>query len=250
MKKFFIKKLIFFFVFSYCFLSNLSSQVAEVKIYLIPGIGSDYRIFEKINPKGNYDTVYIHYPEICKKCSMKEYSEIIVEQIDTTEKFILIGVSLGGMISTEIASKYNADAIIISSAKCRDEIAFRYRFQKQFPLYRIFPKRLIKMSSFIAQRVVEPDRKNNKKTFDSMLKDKEPLFMKQTIRMVACWERESYGENIYHIHGNNDKTLPIRNIKYDYLIENGSHMMVLTRGDEINTIIEEILNKINEKPVK
>jgi hypothetical protein len=48
-----------------------------------------------------------------------------------------------------------------------------------------------------------------------------------------------------HIHGTDDHTLPIKNVKADYIIEGGSHMMVLTRGEEINQLIIKIL--ANEK---
>ncbi len=242
----------YFVVFGlFLFVKICYSQEDTIKIYLIPGQGSDYRIFEKIKPKGSFDTVYIHYPNVreCKKCDLGEYAELIAKQIDTTERFILVGVSLGGMISSELTEKINPElTILLSSAKCRDELAVRYRFQKYIPLYWIFPKRLIKWGSYVMQPLVEPDRKNNKDTFVAMLKAKDPKFLKQTIRMVTHWDKKNYNDKIVHIHGNIDKTIPIRNVKPDYIIENGSHMMSLTRGDEINSLIEKILEEkyINE----
>ena len=50
-------------------------------------------------------------------------------------------------------------------------------------------------------------------------------------------------KRIIHIHGNKDHTIPIKNIQYDYIVEEGSHMMMITRATEINQIIDRILNQ-------
>ena len=59
--------------------------------------------------------------------------------------------------------------------------------------------------------------------------------------MILEWKRETYSQNIIHIHGDLDKTIPARNVAFDYLIEDGSHMMVLTRGDLISELLNQIL---------
>jgi hypothetical protein len=74
-----------------------------------------------------------------------------------------------------------------------------------------------------------------------MLNDKDPDFLKRTAAMIIQWERNESREDIVHIHGDNDHTIPIRNVDYDYLIEDGSHMMVYTRADEISDLINKIL---------
>ena len=91
------------------------------------------------------------------------------------------------------------------------------------------------------QGIVEPDRKNDPETFKDMLKIKDPLYLKRTVDMIVHWERESYSAKIVHIHGDKDHTIPVKHVNYNYLVEEGSHMMVLTRADEINRIIWEIL---------
>jgi esterase/lipase len=156
----------------------------------------------------------------------------------------LIGVSLGGMIATEMGNFLEPEKIIlISSAKCREELPNRYTFQRYLPIYKIIPKNITKRGAQILQPIVEPDRKHEKETFKSMLRDKEPEFLKRTVKMIREWERVDYRKDIIHIHGDNDKTIPVRNVNYDYLLKSGSHMMVLTRGHEISTLINKILLK-------
>ena len=76
-----------------------------------------------------------------------------------------------------------------------------------------------------------------------MLKDKDLVFLKRTIEMIIKWERKSCDSDteIIHIHGNKDHTIPIKNVDYNFLIEGGSHMMILTRSNEINKMLLSLL---------
>ena len=229
-------------LFSFIIISSIG-QASKTAVYLIPGQGSDYRLFSNINLDSNYDIKYVHHciPDV--GMTMAEYAKKLLLQIDTSEPFILIGVSLGGMLSVEISEISNPlKVIIISSAKSRNELPRRYRFQKEIPIYDLVSGNLSKKGALFLQPIVEPDRDNQKDIFVSMLTNKDPVFLKRTIAMIIEWERTESPENIIHIHGDNDKTIPIRNVKFDYLVKDGSHMMVLTRGDEISKLLLEILN--------
>ncbi|MEQ9188628.1 MAG: alpha/beta hydrolase, partial [Cryomorphaceae bacterium] len=91
------------------------------------------------------------------------------------------------------------------------------------------------------QPIVEPDRKKEKETFKAMLDAKDPLFLKRTIGMIIHWERDTNTTEVIHIHGDRDHTLPIKHVEYDYLIKGGSHMMTLTRADELSQLLADIL---------
>lgn len=48
--------------------------------------------------------------------------------------------------------------------------------------------------------------------------------------MIINWVRTSNNTEIIHIHGDNDYTIPLKNIKHpDYIVKGGSHMMTLTK---------------------
>src|ERR1035437_8398144 len=115
-------------------------------VYFFPGQGSDERLFSKIKLDSNFRLIYIAYPVPEKRTTLKEYANVISKQIDTNQTYIFIGVSLGGMICTELADIFKPQKIIIiSSAKCRKELPFRYRFQKTIPINKIIPGGLIKV---------------------------------------------------------------------------------------------------------
>jgi len=216
----------------------------RTKIYLIPGQGSDLRVFSKIKFPPNYEICHIKYVIPPKGESLPAYAKRLSNQIPDDEKFIIVGVSLGGMIAAEIAEIRNPEkVIIISSAKNSTELPKRYNFQKKIPVYKLVGPKLSKSGAKILQPIVEPDRNREKETFKLMLEAKEPEFLKRTIPMIINWERESNSKKIIHIHGDNDKTIPVRNVKYDYLIKDGSHMMTLTEPEKISAILEQILNE-------
>jgi len=234
----------YIFLFTALILAPQNSKAREDKtiVYLIPGQGADYRQFKNLKISDNFDTAYVHYFTPEKGWSMKDFALALSEQIDTSRSFILIGVSLGGMLATEMADFLNPEKIIlISSAKNRGELPPRYRFQKKLPVYRWVPKRVVKFGAQILQPIVEPASLKDRDAFREMLNAKDPAFLKRTIDMIMQWDRVEYSSKIVHIHGDNDHTIPVRNVKYDYLVENGSHMMVLTQGNVISVLINHIL---------
>jgi pimeloyl-ACP methyl ester carboxylesterase len=229
----------FFLLFLLQAIPGLSQS--DTCIYLFPGQGSDYRIFKNLSFPKTTDTVCINYPEPFDGERLPEYSERIAAQIDTSSSCIFMGVSMGGMICTELADGLNPHKIIIiSSAKTRDELPLHYRFQKHIPINRLVPPPVVKFGALILQPVVEPDRNTDKDCFKRMLSAKTPIYLKRTADMIINWERKCSAETIIHIHGNNDRTLPIRNIKADYIITGGSHMMTLTRAVDLQIILDEI----------
>ncbi len=212
------------------------------KIYLIPGQGSDYRIYKyfKFN---DFDTVHIHYTIPEKNETMKSYAHKLAEQIDTSGRYSIIGVSLGGMLAVELSEFLNPEeTIIISSAENRNELPFRYRFMKKFPINKIFGGGFLKFAAPFAQIIVEPDSKKERATCKSMLKNKNKLFMKRSVNMIINWNREINDTKIIHIHGDKDHTIPLRNIKnVTYVVKGGSHMMTLTKGKILKPIIRSFL---------
>ncbi|TNE55839.1 MAG: alpha/beta hydrolase [Bacteroidetes bacterium] len=179
-----------------------------------------------------------------KHMNMNSFAQRLSGHIDTTQDFILIGVSLGGMICVELNEILNPKkTIIISSAKNRNELPARYKFQKAIPIYRLFPGGILLAGAKMLQPIVEPDRNKCEDTFKSMLSKKNAVYMKRTVNLIINWDREINTKPIYHIHGTNDHTLPIKKIKLlSYTLDKGSHMMTLTRAKEINNILNAILN--------
>jgi pimeloyl-ACP methyl ester carboxylesterase len=217
-------------------------HVTDTTVYLFPGQGSDWRLFKHLELPPGYDTVVVSYPVPDKYESLPEYARRFIVKIDQSGPYILIGVSLGGMICTELADTLSPlETIIISSAKSTDELPKRYTFQQNIRINRLITRGMTKAGARILQGIVEPDRKYDRETFREMLKAKDPLYLQRTVDMIINWDRTAFPDRIIHIHGDRDHTIPIKNVRYDYLIKDGSHMMMVTRADEINQILHHLL---------
>lgn len=216
--------------------------LAQSTIYLLPGQGADERLFSNILIEGEYDLRPIEYIDPDKGMSMSDYAHVLADQIDSSQPSILIGVSLGGMLATELADIIPVDkVIIISSAKGKQELPGRYTLQRKFPLYKIVPGQVIRFGARVLQPILEPAGKENNHLFQQMLRDKSSRFLKGATAMILEWDRTSHSDKIIHIHGDKDHTLPIRHISYDHLIQGGEHVMVMTRAEELSVLINRVL---------
>lgn len=233
---------IIFILFVFMGLNSFSQKKGT--IYCFPGQGSDARIFDSLSIDTSYVIKIIQYGTPEKDMSMSEFAKLYSHEIDTTHDFVLLGVSLGGMICSELNEILNPKkTIIISSAKNINELPSRYNFQKALPVYKLFPGSIILAGAKMLQPIVEPDRKKNKETFKSMLGAKKSTYMRRTVGIIINWDRTENTKKIYHIHGTNDHTIPLKNVvSPDFIINEGSHMMTLTRASEISSVINEILD--------
>ncbi|MBI2259083.1 MAG: alpha/beta hydrolase [Flavobacteriia bacterium] len=214
-------------------------------IYLLHGQGSDERIFSELVFPDEFSVIPLRYDTISRFYSMKGLAQKLTKNIDKNNEITLIGVSLGGMLAVEMSKIIPCKhTIIVSSAKTKYDLPLRYTFQKIVPIYKIIPPILIKKSSNLAQKIVEKDRKTKKLLFNQMLSDKKASFYKYSIPMIIFWRNKIVPPNVIHIHGTKDHTLPMRKIKkIDITIQNGSHMMILTRSNELNKHILSIINQ-------
>jgi pimeloyl-ACP methyl ester carboxylesterase len=221
--------------------SPLFAQQTKPKLYLIAGQGADYRLFQKYN-FDDFDTTALNYIVPERGDNMASYARRLIAQMDTTQPFYLMGASLGGMLACEIAKVTHPEKVlIVASAKCRDELPLRFRFQKYIPLYKLFKGTTLKRFALAAQPIVEPESRLERPTFKAMLEAKHPDFMSRSIEMIVNWDNVVIPDNVVHIHGTDDHVIPLRRVKNAIVVEHGSHMMTLTRSAEVQPYVNQLL---------
>ncbi len=223
-------------------LSLANMTQAMHRVYMFPGQGADSTLFQNIRLPEGFTPVYMELPTPDKGENLKDFATRFVADIDTSSMYSFIGVSLGGMVCSELAEILSPEhVILISSAKHSKELPKRYRFQQSVPLNQWIPSSFYQSGALFLQPIVEPDRNKYKAEFKAMLKSKDGVYLKRTVNLIINWDKQFSKANIVHIHGDNDHTIPIRNVSPDVIIPNGSHMMVLTRASEVNEKINEVL---------
>lgn len=218
-----------------------------MKIFLLPGLGYDCRIFDKID-WGAYDVEHIDWIEPAHDESLTEYAKrLIGSKLSGQDKNVLIGHSMGGVVAQEIARFQKVDQIIlISSLRSDREIPFSFKLLKSLGLYRLFTKEVSIKTVKYWGKDHGMDTEETMTLFKSMVGGMTNDYLQWALKALAGWKSNDLAmkTKILQIHGDNDKTLPIKNLRGpDITIQNGSHFMLYNRAPEINEIINQYLKK-------
>lgn len=84
-------------------------------VYFIPGLAATKLIFRTIKLPG-YDTVYLEWDNPQPGDDMASYAARMLQQIDTSKPFVLVGCSLGGIMSVELSKISSPQQIFLISS--------------------------------------------------------------------------------------------------------------------------------------
>lgn len=213
-----------------------------MKVYFISGLGADRRVFKNIQLPSPYQPVYLDWIPPLKNETLAQYALRLAQKIDTSEKFSLIGLSLGGMMAVEIASHLQpAHTILISSISSSGHLPKYYRLLGKLQLHKFLPVSIVKQTSLI-KRFFSAKTTEDKKMLESMIRNMDVPFMRWALGAVLNWQFTTPPQNTFHIHGSYDEILPLRFTRPTHIIRKAGHLMILNRAAEINKILAEILH--------
>lgn len=212
--------------------------------YLIPGLGADKRMYEG-QLKHLKDAKVLEFKEPLPNETLKEYAIRLAEGIDKTQDFQLVGVSMGGIMSQEIAAVYKPKQIVlISTVKSREELPIWIKFFKYFPLQKIVPGKFYLWAFMVLVWFRTLFKRSNSiiGNLKNMAKDANPTFVYWAVDKVINWQEPIKDFKAVHVHGTKDTLFPIRRIKrLNYALKDGTHAMVLTHVREINEVLDRYL---------
>jgi len=211
-----------------------------MKVYFISGLAADSRVFKNIKLPEGFEAVYLDWIKPLKDESLESYAIRLAEKIDHHKKFILVGLSMGGMIASEIAKKYKPEiTILVSSAPTFRQFPKRFRVARNLHLHKIIPAGFLKSAS-VVMRLFTTESPEDKVVLKQVIRDSDPLFIRWAIGAILNWRNEVIPQPMWHIHGTNDKILPMRYTKPTHIITNGGHLMIMSRANDLNRILESI----------
>jgi pimeloyl-ACP methyl ester carboxylesterase len=214
------------------------------RIFLIPGLGADKRIYKNIKLGTDADElIYIDWLEPDHKDTLTTYAQKLIDEYDITPGSIVIGNSLGGMLAVEIANKLKLEKVIlVSSIKTINEAPFYFKLFKYFPIHSIIPGSLFsKMGALIAPlfgKMYSVDAY----LFNSMLQNTSSRFIKWAMGATLHWQNKTVPPNLYHITGDNDLIFNHKKMKNPIIVKGGTHIMIFDRSREINQLLKDILS--------
>lgn len=233
-----------------------------IDVYFISGLGADSRIFKKLT----IDGAQLHFIEWVMPetgDTMRSYALKLAGQIKH-ENVVLVGVSYGGMLASEISRAYDEalgddragpgksfrfrllKTILISSCKHPAELPTLMRLAGLFQLHKMVPYSFILRNSRLNRFVFElKSREDELYVKQLMLRANDPVMIKKSVNIILKWKASIY-KNLVHIHGTADRLLISRKVAADYWIDGGSHFMIWNRAKEISDIINRILRGLQQ----
>ena len=159
-------------------------------IYIFSGLGADERVFKYLDFTG-FKTTFITWLQPNDQEPITQYAKRLTKQI-LTSRPILIGLSFGGIIATEIAKFIDTDKIIlIASAKTKFEIPFYYRLAGHLKIHKLLPIKLMKQPTIFSFWFFGLANKEDKKLLIEILKDTNEQFLSWAIGQLVSWKNET-----------------------------------------------------------
>ena len=211
----------------------------KIQIYFMPGLGANPKIFEHISlPKDQFEIHLLEWKiPISIDESIQDYAQRMANEIKH-QKPVLLGVSFGGVLVQEIAKIIAVKKIIlVSSIKSHHEFPNRLKLLQKTKAYKFFPTKIIENFDKYKKYFLGDFLKKRADLYTLYLSVNDALYLKWAIYTILHWQQDKIPENILHIHGNNDHVFPSKHIHNFTEINNGSHVMILLKANEISTII-------------
>jgi len=215
-----------------------------MNVYFISGLAADSRVFQFIEMPEGFTKICIDWIEPQKQETLPDYALRLAEIIDTRKPFVLVGVSMGGMIATEIAKRYSPQAVLlISSVADSRQLPGWYSLAYKLGIYKLVPPGWLKSIS-LAKRIFTTESSEAKRILVEVIRDSDPKFIRWAVEAILKWKNETVPKPIWHIHGDRDGLIPVKNLNPTHIIRRGTHLAVINRTAELNAFIKEALEAV------
>ena len=216
-------------------------------LYCISGLGTDYRIFERLKTflpdDWEVKTLDFIEPEGVYE-DFQHYVERWLQQADIKEPCYILGLSLGGMLATELCRVLDYKTFfLVSSLRYKDEIPWLFKIARRVPLYRLVPAWWTRFAWGRLTKLVGMTGTEGQKVVRAMIHDRTALHLNWGRRTAVHWEPRYMPERVVRMHGTKDHIFRYVKVKkVDYKIDGGTHAMIFDRAEEIAAIILKTTN--------
>ncbi len=215
-----------------------------IKCYCISGLGADETVFKFLSFPRNISPVYLNWLPINNEESLEDYAHRMAQGIEDSEPFLLLGLSMGGMIAVEIA-KVNPPIklILISSITTSTELPKFYKLAGRYGFNNLMSPKILKNISVLKKwfAFYQPAHRN---LLIAAIRNADDSFINWAIPAITNWKNVQKPQGYIHIHGTKDNVLPASLTHPTHLINAGRHFMIVEKADEISGILEAELKNI------
>jgi pimeloyl-ACP methyl ester carboxylesterase len=213
-----------------------------MKVYFISGLGADKRAFNFMD-LSFCDPQFIEWLPPGKDETLESYAARLFTRIND-ETATIVGLSLGGMLATEMAKQHpRTKVIIISSCKTYNELPWYLRCWRHLPVYKYASGNTMKVSGNVVIKILGAIGKEQQQLQRQIIASSNPQFTRWAMDAVVKWKNTVVPVNLTHIHGSADKLLPLRYVIADYVINGGEHVMIMDKAAEVSALLKRLIVK-------
>ncbi len=212
------------------------------QIFFFTGLGADERAFSNLIIKTPLQQIHVSWLKPKKQEPLTVYSRRLIEKYKMKDGDVLIGLSFGGLVVTEINKLIKpALSILISSASTRKELPLIYRIAGLINLHYLIPESLLNKPNRLRYYLFSLKDTAQKKLFDEIVSNADPDFVQWAIDKIVHWKNSERPENLFKIHGTSDRIIPIHKSSSDFIIKGGSHFLTWENAEEVSAIIRQLM---------
>ena len=210
--------------------------------YFISGLGADEQMFIRTKLPEGFVIRHLAWLRPNKGESFPEYAVRLAEKIDQTQPFILVGLSLGGMMAIEMNKFLTPDyTILISSVTNRRDLPFWFKLASLTGLYKVVPDYFYHHRNFVSAWLLGAVSREDKALLSQVMHRADPVFVKWAVPRILKWDNHFIPEKMKHLHGTADVILPYHPNKRTLPVQNGTHFMVYNRAAAVNELLLSVL---------
>lgn len=199
-------------------------------LFLFPGMAKDYPVFERLAPLLPMPTKLVSYPEPDPSESLSQYAGRLAEQLP--QRCLVAGISLGGMLAQEVAPRVHARACFsIASIRGPEQLPPKLRMWRLLGSNNC--RRLLTMAGSLAA-LVPSNLRFPAIARAAAMSGPAGAWQRWASAAVIGWNPKPDGSiPTLRIHGDADRTFPIRYVKPDVVIPGGRHGLTISSPDEV-----------------
>lgn len=212
------------------------------KVYFISGLGADWRMFQFLKLPDHIEQHQVKWLEPHSfNEPLQSYAKRLVPQIDDPRP-ILVGFSFGGLVAIELAKIIQPlRVIVISSLVTRHALPWYYRLAGKTLLHKHLPFKVMQNTYPIAPFFFGAQSPYERRLLKSVFFRINEKFLRWALARLLDWQQETVLPGLIQIHGTADKVLPMTNTPDTIKVQDGEHLMVIHRAEEVSAILSRIL---------
>ena len=179
---------------------------------------------------------------------LPDYARRMASRIDWPDRFVLGGVSFGGMVAAALTADLQpAGLVLIATCLSSRSIPTAYWFVNA--LSKAIPRPIIGASARLPQRFLDLfsgfDTAQRRLLAD-MLADVSAKSLRRMAEVVRLWPgAESLTCPRLWIHGADDPVIPVRKVQPDVVIPGAGHLVNWTHAERVNEEIARFVARLS-----